>query len=47
MKKPSPAQRKVVGQVLHEWKSGSPKVPPVKSQKQAVGIAISEAKRGK
>ena len=39
-----------IGKVMHEWgqgklRSGSKKGPKVKSQKQAVAIAISEAKR--
>lgn len=46
-KKPTAKQQKV-GQVMHEWKtgalhSGSKKGPVVKSQKQAVAIALSQA----
>lgn len=42
------AQKKKVGKVMHEWKagklhSGSKKGPVVKSQEQAVAIALSEA----
>ncbi len=41
-----------VAKVMHEWKagklhSGSKKGPVVKGQKQAVAIALSEARRGK
>ncbi len=41
---------KKIGKVMHEWgegklHSGSKKGPKVKSQKQAVAIGISEAKR--
>jgi len=41
-----------LSKVMHEWKegdlhSGSKKGPQVKSQKQAVAIALSEARRGK
>ena len=41
-----------VGKVMHEFKagklhSGSKKGPPVTSKKQAIAIAISEAKRSK
>lgn len=48
MKKPNPKIKKVMG----EWKagtlhSGSKKGPVVSSQKQAVAIALSEAKMAK
>lgn len=48
MKKPNAKVKKV----MHEWKagalhSGSKKGPVVKSQKQAVAIALSEAKMAK
>lgn len=51
MKKMSKAQAKV-GQVMKEWKggklhSGSKKGPVVKNQKQALAIAMSEAKMPK
>ena len=41
---------KKIGKVMHEWgegklHSGSKKGPKVKSQKQALAIAISEARR--
>jgi hypothetical protein len=41
-----------VSKVMHEWgegklHSGSKKGPVVKNQKQAVAIALSEARRGK
>ena len=41
-----------VKKVMHEWKtgslhSGSKKGPKVSSQKQAVAIALSEARKGK
>jgi len=41
-----------VEKVMHEWKegdlhSGSKKGPVVKNQKQAIAIALSEARRGK
>lgn len=47
MKKPTKGQKKVQ-KVMHEWKtgtlhSGSKSGPVVKSQKQAVAIAMSEA----
>lgn len=47
MKKPTAGQKKVQ-KVMHEWKtgtlhSGSKTGPKVKSQKQAVAIAMSEA----
>lgn len=46
-KKPTKAQAKVK-KVMHEWKTGtlhtgSKKGPVVKSQKQAIAIALSEA----
>jgi Family of unknown function (DUF6496) len=49
MKKPS---KDKVGKVMHEYKegklhSGSKKGPKVKSKKQAVAIALSEARKGK
>jgi hypothetical protein len=54
MKKPTKAQKKV-GKVMHEFKTGTlhsgKKGPVVKSKKQAIAIALSEAgvakKRGK
>lgn len=51
MKKMSKAQAKV-GQVMKEWKggtlhSGSKKGPVVKSQKQALAIAMSEVSKVK
>ena len=46
MKKPSMAMKKV-GKVMHEYKTGTlhsgKKGPVVKSRKQAVAIALSEA----
>lgn len=46
MKKPTMAQKKV-GKVMHEYKEGTlhsgKKGPVVKSRKQAVAIALSEA----
>jgi hypothetical protein len=44
--------KKKVGKVMHEWKhgklhSGSKKGPEVKNQKQAIAIALSEARKGK
>lgn len=46
MKKPSMAMKKV-GKVMHEYKEGTlhsgKKGPVVKSRKQAVAIALSEA----
>lgn len=49
MKKKS-AGKKKVEKVMHEWKegelhSGSKKGPKVSSQKQAVAIALSEARK--
>lgn len=46
------ANKKKIKKVMGEWKSGtlhsgSKKGPKVKSQRQAVAIAISESKRGK
>lgn len=51
MEKESPKKRKVE-KVMHEWAegklhSGSKKGPKVKSQKQAVAIALSEARHMK
>ena len=51
MKKPTKAQKKV-GKVMHEFKSGdlhsgSKKGPMVKNRKQAVAIALSEARKVK
>ena len=51
MKKPTKAQKKV-GKVMHEFKTGalhtgSKKGPVVKSRKQAIAIALSEAKKAK
>jgi hypothetical protein len=51
MKKPSPKSPKVKT-VLHEFKagklhSGSPTGPKVTSMKQAVAIALSEARRSR
>ena len=51
MKKVSKGQKKVQ-KVMHEFKagtlhSGSKKGPVVKSRKQAVAIALSEAKKAK
>lgn len=48
-KKPTKGQKKV-GAVMHEWKegtlhSGSAKGPKVTRQKQAVAIALSEARK--
>lgn len=49
-KKPSKAQEKV-GKVMHEWKTGTLHSGKgghvVKSQKQAIAIAISESKKRK
>jgi hypothetical protein len=41
-----------IAKVMHEWKSGqlhsgSKQGPQVSSQKQAIAIALSEARRGK
>jgi hypothetical protein len=46
------ARKSKVGKVMHEFKagklhSGSKKGPKVKSRKQAVAIALSEARRKK
>lgn len=46
------ARKAAVKQVMDEWKggklhSGSPKGPKVKSQKQAVAIALSESGQAK
>ena len=51
MKKPTKAQAKVK-KVMHEFKagalhSGSKKGPTVKSRKQAIAIALSEAGKSK
>ena len=51
MKKPTKAQKKV-GKVMHEFKtgalhSGSKKGPMVKNRKQAIAIALSEARKSK
>lgn len=48
----SPKAKAKIEKVMHEWKegelrSGSPKGPKVKSQKQAVAIALDEARRRK
>ena len=48
--KESPKAKAKVKKVMHEWKegelhSGSKKGPKVKSQKQAVAIALSEARK--
>ena len=48
--KESPKARKKVKKVMDEWKegklhSGSKKGPIVKNQKQAVAIALSEARK--
>ncbi len=48
-KKATKAQKKV-GKVMHEFKhgdlhSGSKKGPPVKNPKQAIAIALSEARQ--
>jgi hypothetical protein len=49
---PTPAQADKVKKVMHEWKqgtlhSGSKKGPVVRSQKQAVAIALSEQRKAK
>ena len=46
--KPTKKQTAKIGKVMHEWKAGtlntgSKKGPIVKSQKQAVAIALSQA----
>ena len=51
MKKPTKAQKKI-GSVMKEYKegklhSGSKKGPVVKSRKQAIAIALSEAGKAK
>jgi len=51
MKKPTMAQKKI-GKVMHEYKegklhTGSKMGKVVKSQKQAIAIALSEAKMAK
>lgn len=48
----TPKQKKKVAKVMHEFKehelhSGSKKGPVVKNPRQAVAIALSEAKRAK
>ena len=45
-------KEKKISKVMHEWKegdlhSGSKKGPKVTSQKQAVAIALSKARKGK
>jgi lysyl-tRNA synthetase class II len=48
MAKYSKAAQEKIGQVMDEWKQGDLKSSngqPVKSQKQAVAIGISEARR--
>ena len=52
MAKRQTAKQRKVAKVMHEWgqgklRSGSKRGPPVTSQKQAVAIALSEARRGK
>ena len=50
MKKPTKAEKKI-GKVMGEYKAGSlhsgKKGPVVKSKKQAIAIALSEAGKGK
>ena len=51
MKKPTKAQKKVE-KVMREWKegalhSGSAKGPRIKSQKQAIAVALSESRKRK
>ena len=50
MKKPSKAQKKTT-KVMHEWKAGTLHAgkggPVVKSRKQAIAIALSEAGKSK
>lgn len=46
------AKAKKVGKVMHEWKAGklfygSKKGKKVKNKKQAIAIALSEARKGK
>ena len=48
----TPKQKGKVEKVMHEWgqgelHSGSKKGPKVTNQKQAIAIALSEARRGK
>jgi len=49
MNRYGPKAQKKVAKVMHEWKEGKLKSgksrKPVKSQKQAVAIAISEARK--
>lgn len=52
MPKESPKEKKKVKKVMHEWKegklhSGSKKGPVVKNEKQAIAIALSEARKAK
>jgi hypothetical protein len=47
-----PMAKSKIQKTMHEWKqgslhSGSKKGPKVKSQKQAVAIALSQARKGK
>ena len=47
-----PMSKSKISKTMHEWKqgnlhSGSKKGPKVKSQKQAVAIALSQARRAK